>query len=78
MPLWLELRPANDTDWRRLDEDEASLVAAEERARAMIVCKIVTPEGIRIVWSPEEERSPARRLSAVDVAEFALAGGRRG
>jgi hypothetical protein len=72
VPLWLELRPANDTDWRRLDEDEASLVAAEERARAMVVCKIVTPDGVRIVWAPAEEQSPARRITEADLALIAV------
>ncbi len=78
MPCFIEIRPANDTDWRRLDEDEATLLAAEERARAMIQCKIVTPEGIRIIWSPREERPLARALGSRELADLALIGGRRG
>lgn len=76
--MWLELRPANDVDWRRLEEDEASLVAAEERARAMIQCKVVTPDGVRIVWSPGVQPRLARRIAPSDLAELALIGGSRG
>lgn len=75
MPCFLELKPANDTDWRRLDEDEESLVAAEERARAMIACKIVTPEGVRVVWTPGIMPRTARRLSERDLAELAITSG---
>jgi len=78
VPCFIEIKPANDTDWRRLDEDEASLVAAEERARAMIVCKIVTPDGVRIMWSPGRQASMARALGARELADLALIGGRRG
>lgn len=76
--LWLELKPANDVDWRRLDEDEASLVAAEERARAMIQCKIVTPDGVRIVWSPGAQPRPVRRIDARELTDLAVIGGKRG
>lgn len=75
VPCFIELKPANDTDWRRLDEDEASLVAAEERATAMIRCKIVTPEGVRIVWTPGVVPRSARRLTDRDLAELAFIGG---
>ncbi len=78
MPCFIELKPANDTDWRRLEDDEATLLAAEERARAMIVCKIVTPDGVRIVWSPRRESTPARRMGERELADLALIGGRRG
>lgn len=78
MPLFIELKPANDVDWRRLEEDEASLVAAEERARAMIQCKIVTPDGVRIVWSETDSPRGARRLGEVELTELALIGGRHG
>lgn len=73
--IWLELRPANDVDWRRLEEDEASLVEAEERARAMVQCKVVTPDGVRIVWSPGVQPRLARRIAPSDLAELALIGG---
>jgi len=54
LPFWLETRPANDTpaSWKRFGEDTQSLVEAEERARAIIRCKVVTPEGVRVMWSP--------------------------
>lgn len=55
MPCFIELpelAPANDVDPRRIDEDEATLVAVEERARAMVRYVIVTPEGVRTVWTP--------------------------
>lgn len=74
VPVWLELRPANDANWRRFADDEATLAAAEHRARAMIQCKIVTPEGVRIVWSPRDERAPAPTYTARDLAEFARLG----
>lgn len=55
LPFWLETRPANDApenvEWRRFGEDTQSLVEAEDRARAVIRCKVVTPDGVRIVWS---------------------------
>lgn len=54
MPCFIELdrelQAANDNDGRHHREDEASLVAAQERSRAMVVCKIVTPEGVQTVW----------------------------
>lgn len=78
MSVWLEIQPANDVDWRRLDEDEASLVAAEERARAMIQCKVVTPDGVRIVWSPGVQPRLARRIDSRQLADLALIGGKRG
>lgn len=78
MPLWLELCPANDTDWRRLDEDEASLVAAEERARAMIVCKIVTPDGVRIVWEPGGDAPADHPVGVHELVAILRAGGQRG
>jgi hypothetical protein len=76
VPCFIELRPANDVDWRRIEEDEASLLAAEERARAMIACKVVTPDGVRIVWSPGVQPRLARRIGEHELAEFAI-GGRR-
>jgi len=76
--VWLELKPANDVDWRRLEEDEATLVAAEERARAMIRCKVVTPDGVRIVWSPGVQPRLARRIGERDLAELAIIGSKRG
>lgn len=66
VPFRLELRPANDANWRRFADDEATLAAAEHRARAMIQCKIVTPDGVRIVWSPRDERAPATVLCSAD------------
>lgn len=58
MSLWLETRPANDAPenaaWRRYSEDLQSLAEAEERARAIIRCRVVTPDGVRIIWSPGE------------------------
>jgi hypothetical protein len=56
LSFWLETRPANDAPdnaaWRRYSEDLQSLVEAEDRARAIIRCQVVTPEGVRIVWTP--------------------------
>lgn len=70
MACFIELRPANDTDWRRLEEDEASLLAAEERARAMITCKVVTPDGVRIVWSPGVRPRSANDIGAHELARM--------
>jgi hypothetical protein len=70
LSFWLETRPANDAPdnaaWRRYSEDLESLAQAEERARAIIRCKVVTPDGVRIVWTPgaRDEAPRQARIAA--------------
>jgi hypothetical protein len=65
LSLWLETRPANDApdnaEWRRYSEDLQSLAEAESRAAAIIRCKVVTPDGVRIVWTPGGRGEEPRR-----------------
>jgi len=69
MAVWLEIKAANDNQWRA-GEDLASLEQAEECARAMIICGVVTPDGIHIVWSPDAYGAP--RARAIDAADWGL------
>lgn len=69
MPVWLEVKVAND-NWQRTPEDIDSLEQAEACARAMIVCGVVTPEGVRIMWAADADSAP--RARAIDVADWGL------
>lgn len=44
----------------------------------MIQCKVVTPDGVRIVWSPGVQPRLARRIDARELAHLAVIGGGRG
>ena len=58
--LWL-VRPANDTR----QEAAIAALAVEERARAMVVAYVVTPEGVRVVWGGGEPASSGLEVRAV-------------
>lgn len=83
MSFWLETRPANDAPdnaaWRRYSEDLQSLVEAEDRARAIIRCQVVTPEGVRIVWTPGDRGEAPRAVvhAAAGSAAAEASGARR-
>lgn len=49
----LDIKPANDGEWQPTPP-LTSLGEAEARARTLIACGYVTPDGVRIMYCPDD------------------------